>query len=139
MSMFAIFDIAGSGMTAQTVRIKATASNLSNAETVAGSPDKVYKARYPIFSAVQQSTYNSLSKAEVGVKVDGIHEVTTAPNKQHQPGHALADKDGYVYLPNVNVVDEMTNMLSAQRSYQMNLQLLNSTKQLMMRTLQLGQ
>lgn len=138
MSLLKIFDLAGSGMSAQSVRMNTTASNLSNAETPAGSAEAAYKARYPVFSAVQDEMNSAFAEGNVGVKVDGIMESDTPVRKQYQPGHALADKDGYIYLSNVNVVDEMANMISSSRSYQMNAQVLNTAKQLMIKTLQLG-
>lgn len=139
MSLQKIFDIAGSGMSAQQVRMTTTASNLSNAEVAAGSADQAYKARYPVFSAIQQAVNAAHNDASTGVKVDGIYQSETEARKQYQPGHPLADKDGFVYYPNVNAAEEMANLISASRSYQMNAQVLNTTKTLLLRTLQLGQ
>ena len=135
MSLFKVFDIAGSGMSAQSVRLNTTSSNLANAQTSASTPDEVYKAKHPVFSAIMDQYNNS----SVGVKVDSIVESNDTPQKLYQPGHPNADDDGYIYTSNVNIVEEMANMISASRSYQSNVEVLNTTKQLMLRTLQLGQ
>lgn len=138
MSLYSIFDVAGSGMSAQTARLNTTASNLSNAETPASSAEAAYKGRYPVFSTVVKDIEGVMDKANAGVRVEGFVENTDPVRKQYQPGHALADKDGYVYYSNVNTIEEMANMISASRSYQMNTQVMNTAKQLMLRTLQLG-
>ena len=137
MSLFKVFDISGSGMSAQTVRLNTTASNLANAQTAASSPDQVYKARHPVFSAIMEEY--SASGSSQGVKIDGIVEGNTKAQQLFQPDHPLADENGYVYTPGVNVVEEMANMISASRSFQTNVEVMNTTKQLMLRTLQLGQ
>lgn len=138
MALMNIFNLAGAGMSAQSVRLATTASNLGNAETPAKSADATYKARYPIFSAVQHQADSTLENSEVGVKIDGIYESQAPARKEYQPGHALADEHGFIYLPNVNTMEEMANMISASRSYSMNVQVLNTAKQLMMHTLQMG-
>ncbi|MDP3858037.1 MAG: flagellar basal body rod protein FlgC [Stagnimonas sp.] len=127
MSRFPIFDIAGSALAAQSVRLNATASNLANANNLAGSPEAVYRAHEPVFQSV-----------DGGVRVQEVREDQSAPQKLYQPGHPLADAEGYVYAPNVNVVEEMVNMISASRSYQSNIEVFNTTKDLAMRTLSLG-
>ena len=127
MSRFPIFDIAGSALAAQSVRLNATASNLANANNLAGTPDAVYRAHEPVFQSV-----------DGGVRVQEVREDQSAPQKLYQPGHPLADAEGYVYAPNVNVVEEMVNMISASRSYQSNIEVFNTTKDLAMRTLSLG-
>ena len=147
MSLGNIFDIAGSGMSAQTIRLNATASNLANAETPAGSEEDAFKARYPIFSAVNSQTLlqmQSMQNATVnddfsGVKVNGIVESDKAVQMRYEPQHPLSDAEGYVYYPNVNVVEEMTNMISASRSFQANVDVMNATKTMMQRLLSLGQ
>ena len=140
MALFNVFDTVGSAMHAQSVRMNTTASNLSNAEVVASSADKVYKARYPVFASIKQQADDMFAQSSSsGVIVKEIVESDLPARKQYQPGHAMADKDGYIYLPNVSAVSEMADMISASRSYQMNVQVLNTTKQLMQRTLQLGQ
>lgn len=133
MSTFRIFDIAGSALSAQSVRLNATASNLANANNVSGSADTVYQAREPVFSVVTDA------HGEVaGVQVLDVQSAQEAPQKLYQPGHPLADDQGYVYTPSVNVVEEMVNMISASRSYQSNVEVFNTVKDLTMRTLSLG-
>ncbi len=136
MGLFSVFDISGSGMSAQSVRINASASNLSNAETIASSPEAAYKARYPVFSAIQKSVGGEFGQSQMGVKVENIIESQTPPSKEYRPGHPLADKEGFVYVSNVSSVEEMANMISASRTYQMNVQVMNATKSLLQRTLQ---
>lgn len=133
MSTFRIFDIAGSALAAQSVRLNATASNLANANNVAGSPEDVYQAREPVFS-VATDTQGEVA----GVRVMDVQTNTAEPQKLYQPGHPLADGEGYVYAPSINVVEEMVNMISAQRSYQSNVEVFNTVKDLTMRTLSLG-
>lgn len=131
---FRIFDIAGSAMSAQSVRLNTVASNLANADAVGSDPDAVYKARLPVFqSMVQPGETDS-----AGVKVLGVVESRATPEKRYEPGHPLADGDGYVYAPNVNVVEEMVNMISASRSYQSSVEVMNTAKELALRTLTLG-
>ena len=142
MSSFKAFDIAGSGMSAQSVRLNTTASNLANAESVSGDPNTVYKARHPIFEAVRSQLAAGAGKdanANAAVKVSGIYESQAPANKRYEPGNPLADTNGYVYAPAVNVVEEMVNMISASRSYQNNVEVMNTSKDLLMATLRLGQ
>ncbi|SFF55424.1 flagellar basal-body rod protein FlgC [Fontimonas thermophila] len=134
MSSFKIFDIAGSALAAQSVRLNTVASNLANADTIAGDAESVYKARLPVFEAVTEPGAPEAS----GVRVLGIVESTAAAQKRYEPGHPLADADGYVYAPNVNVVEEMVNMISAARSYQSSVEVMNTAKELALRTLTLG-
>lgn len=133
MSTFRIFDIAGSALAAQSVRLNATASNLANANNVAGSADAVYQAREPVFSVV-----TGQDGSVEGVRVLDVETAKAEPQKLYQPGHPLADGEGYVYAPSINVVEEMVNMISAQRSYQSNVEVFNTVKDLTMRTLNLG-
>ncbi|MFK7731996.1 MAG: flagellar basal body rod protein FlgC [Pseudomonadales bacterium] len=146
MALGAIYDIAGSGMTAQSLRMNTTASNIANAQVVAGSAADVYKARHPIFQAVfreQQDkagfSIGQQDKSSAAVNVVGVYEDPTDGIARYQPGHPLADENGYVYTPNVNVVEEMTNMISASRSFQINVEVMNSAKTMMQRLLTLGQ
>lgn len=137
MSLFKVFDVAGSAMSAQSVRLNTTASNLANAETVSGSPEEAYRARHPVFAAVM----NSLGGKDnaTGVKVAGIVESQAPAQPQYAPDHPMADANGYIYTPAVNPVEEMANMISASRSYQNNVAVLDTSKQLLLRTLMLGQ
>jgi flagellar basal-body rod protein FlgC len=141
MSSFKAFDIAGSGMAAQSVRLNTTASNLANADSVASTPAGVYKARHPIFEAVRATlaTQGSGEAAGPAVRVRGIYESTAPANARYEPGNPLADAKGFVYAPAVNVVEEMVNMISASRSYQNNVEVMNTSKDLLLATLRLGQ
>ena len=141
MSSFKAFDIAGSGMAAQSVRLNTTASNLANADSVSGDPATVYKARHPVFEAVRATLAAQGSGAQAGpaVKVSGIYESTAPASARYEPGNPLADAKGYVYAPAVNVVEEMVNMISASRSYQNNVEVMNTSKELLLATLRLGQ
>ncbi|WP_440055603.1 flagellar basal body rod protein FlgC [Pseudoalteromonas sp. T1lg65] len=144
MSLYNVFDIAGSGMSAQNVRLNTTASNISNANSVSSSQDKVYRARHPVFAAeltkaaASQNSTNAMG-ASVGVKVLGIVESNKPLQAEYNPNHPSADANGYIYKPNVNVVEEMANMISASRSYQTNVQVADAAKQMLSKTLQLGQ
>ncbi len=147
MSSFKIFDIAGSGLSAQSVRLNTVASNLANADSVSGDPATVYKARHPVFEAVKAAvTAQALGAASFGVdpnansavRVSGIVESTAPPTERYEPGNPLANQDGNVYAPNVNVIEEMTDMISASRAYQNNVEVMNTSKDLMLATLKLG-
>ena len=138
MSSFKIFDIAASGMSAQSVRLNTTASNLANADSVGSDPATVYKARHPVFEAVRAGL--SMNKdTGAAVRVRGIAENDAPPTARYEPGNPLANADGYVYAPNVNVVEEMVDMISASRAYQNNVEVMNTTKEMMLATLKLGQ
>jgi flagellar basal-body rod protein FlgC len=137
MGLFKIFDIAGSAMSAQTVRMNATASNLANASTAAGRADQAYRALQPVFQTVMDQ--QGQDDATAGVLVAGVVASSATPQRVYQPGHPQADAEGYVYLANVNTVDEMVNMISASRSYQNSVEVLNTSKDLLLRTLSLGQ
>ena len=137
MSSFKIFEVAGSGMSAQSVRLNTTASNLANADSVSGDPTKVYKAKHPLFEAIRAGLGSNT--ATNGVSVKGIYEDQAAPSARYEPGNPLADVNGYVYGPNVNTVEEMVDMISASRSYQNNVEVMNTAKDMMLATLKLGQ
>jgi flagellar basal-body rod protein FlgC len=132
--MSRIFDIAGSALAAQSVRLNTVASNLANADAVGSDPDAVYKARMPVFKTL----HDPASSDSAGVQVMGVVESQAAPEKRYEPGHPMADAEGYVYAPNVNVVEEMVNMISASRSYQSSIEVMNTAKDLALRTLTLG-
>jgi len=137
MGLFKVFDIAGSAMSAQSLRMNTTASNLANAGSAAGSAAAAYRSRQPVFQAVLDEM--SADGASSGVRVKGVVESTAPPVKVHQPGHPLADADGFVWMSNVNPIDEMVNMISASRSYQNSIEVLNTSKDLLLRTLSIGQ
>lgn len=138
MSLFNVFDISGSGLSAQSVRLNVTASNISNAQSVSGSEDGAYKARNPVFSAMYRDAFNTQSE-NVGVKMLGIVENNAEAPKRYEPGNPLADGEGYVYLSNVNPMEEVTNMMSASRSYQNNVEVINTSKEMLLQTLRLGE
>ena len=137
MSLFNVFDIAGSAMSAETVRLNVTASNLANAQSVGPNEQSTYHARHPVFSALMKSLHGD--RGSYGVEVNGIIESQAPLEQRYQPEHPMANEEGYVFLPNVNIVDEMANMISASRAYQSNVEVLNTSKQLMLATLKLGQ
>lgn len=138
MSMFKVFDVAGSAMSAQSLRLNVTASNMANANSVSSSEGETYRARQPVFAAMLEQASGG-QQANVGVQVKGIVESQAPLQQQYNPGHPMANAEGYVFMPNVNVVEEMANMMSASRSYQSNVEVINTAKQLMMRTLTMGQ
>jgi flagellar basal-body rod protein FlgC len=150
--MNSIFDIAGSGMTAQSVRINTVASNLANAQSAASSVNQVYRARHPVFAAMHANALADLNgevdpwaqapeqgEEGAGVQVLGVTESQAPLDRRFEPGHPLADQEGYVYYPNVNVVEQMADMISASRSFQVNVELLQSAKTMSQRLLSLGQ
>jgi flagellar basal-body rod protein FlgC len=135
MGLFANFNISGSAISAQSVRLNTTASNLANVETIAGSEGAAYRSRQPVFQALLAGHGRP---GEVGVKMLGIVENQKAVEKRFDPGHALANEAGYVFGSNVNPVEEMANMISASRAYQNNVEVLNTSRDLLMRVLSLG-
>ena len=137
MSMFRIFDVAGSGVSAQSQRLNVVASNLANADTVAGPDGSAYKARQVVF---QTRLLGAVGERDVnaGVTVSTVTEDQTPGRRVHDPKHPSADADGYVTYSNVNPVEEMVNMISASRSYQNNVEVMNTAKNLLLKTLQIG-
>jgi len=133
-----IFDIAGSGMNAQSLRLNLVASNISNANSVSSSIDEVYKSRQPVFKAELKNVMDK-NDASSKVNVVGVVESQAPTVMEYAPHHPMADANGYIYKPNVNTVEEMANMMSASRSYQNNVEVLNTAKQLMLQTLKMGQ
>ena len=137
MSMFRIFDIAGSGMSAQSVRLNVTASNVANADNVSPSDESAYRARQPVFTAFRDFLGGNADLP--GVHVAGIVQSDAKVASRYEPDHPFANEEGYVFSSNVNPVEEMVNMLSASRSYQNNIEVLNTTKEMLIRTISLGQ
>lgn len=135
MGLFANFNISGSAISAQSLRLNATASNLANVETIASSEAGAYRSRQPVFQALLQQADRP---GEIGVQMLGIVESQKAVNRRYDPGHALADEAGFVYGSNVNPVEEMANMISASRAYQNNVEVLNTSRDLLLRVLSLG-
>jgi flagellar basal-body rod protein FlgC len=134
MSMFGIFNVAGSAVSAQSQRLNVVASNLANVDTVAGPDGQSYKARQVVFQ-----TQNMGAPEAAGVRVSNVTEDNTPGRKVHNPQHPSADAEGNVTYSNVNAVEEMVNMISASRSYQNNIEVMNTAKSLLLKTLQLGQ
>ena len=134
MSLFNVFNVAGSAMSAQSQRLNTVASNLANADSSASSTGQVYKAKQVVFSAVPMA-----GQEATGVKVQQVVEDQSAPKMVYDPKHPQADEKGYVAMPNVNVVEEMVNMISASRSYQTNVDTMNAAKTMLLKTLTLGQ
>ena len=147
--MASIFDIAGSGMAAQNLRLNLIASNLANANSTSSESGEAYRAKQPLFSSVLENTrgvvepkVNSVgggrNTGAAGVRVTGIVADQRPLPLRYDPGHAHANEAGYVEMSNVNMVTEMANMMAASRSYQSNVEIMNSSRQLMLRTLQIG-
>ena len=133
-SLLKIFDVAASAMTAQSQRLNVVASNLANADSASGPDGKAYKARQVVFST------QSLGSPEIaGVRVTGVIEDPSPMKRLFEPSHPMADPSGYVTMPNVNVVEEMVNMISASRAYQNNVEAMNTAKTLLAKTLTIGQ
>ncbi len=133
-------------MNAQSVRLNTTASNIANAETASSSIDQVYRGRHPVFSAVQASVLagqqgglQQQNPDSIGVQVQGIVESNAPLQPRYEPHNPNSNEEGYVYYPNVNIVEEMTNMISASRSFQVNVEVMNAAKQMVQRVLTLGQ
>jgi flagellar basal-body rod protein FlgC len=135
MGLFANFNISGSAMSAQSIRLNTTASNLANVETITGTAAEAYRARQPVFQAVLG---NYARPGEVGVRMLDIVESQEAVERRYEPGHSLANQDGYVFGSNVNPVEEMANMISASRAYQNNVEVLTTSRDLLLRVLSLG-
>lgn len=148
MSLSSVFHIAGSGMSAQSTRLNTVSSNIANADTVSSSIEQTYRARKPVFATVfaenlkpgaQPSMFASHDQAGKGVEVKGIVEDDSELQMRYEPNHPMANQDGYVFYPNVNVVEEMADMISASRAFQTNVEMMNTAKQMMQRVLTLGQ
>ncbi|NRF70328.1 flagellar basal body rod protein FlgC [Aquincola sp. S2] len=138
MSMFQIFDVSGSAVSAQSQRLNTVASNLANADTVAGPDGQAYKARQVVFQTTLMGAVEGGPQG-AGVRVSNVIEDATPGRRVHDPKHPGADATGYVTYSNVNPVEEMVNMISASRSYQNNIEVMNTAKSLLLKTLQLGQ
>jgi flagellar basal-body rod protein FlgC len=134
MSLFNVFNVSGSAVSAQSQRLNVVASNLANADSVAGPDGQPYKARQVVF----QTQLVGAEQSSAGVRVAQVIEDNAAPRRVHNPDHPLADEQGYVTMSNVNPVEEMVNMISASRSYQTNIDVINTAKTLLQKTLQLG-
>jgi len=152
MSLYNVFDIAGSSMSAQSVRLNTVASNLANADVVSSTQAGAYRSRQPVFAAVMDALnstgqnvgqsgaaqYGMSQGQSPGVRVAGIVEDNAVARKEYQPEHPLANKEGYIFKSNVNAIEEMANMMAASRSYQNNVEVFNTSKQLLLKTLNMG-
>jgi flagellar basal-body rod protein FlgC len=140
MSLFQVFDIVGGAMSAQSARLNTTASNLANAETVSGKAESVYQEKQPVFEAIllDNSAMGSVADKSYGVRVREVVDIPKEGIAKYEPAHPLADEKGYVYLPNINMIEQMANMMSASRSYQNTVEVLDTTTQLALRTLEIG-
>ena len=135
MGLFANFDISGSAISAQSVRLNTTASNLANVDTIASTAEEAYRSRQPVFQAMMNKQADA---AQVGVRMLGVVESKAEVNQRYQPSHKLANEQGYVFGSNVNPVEEMANMISASRAHQNNVEVLNTSRDLLLRALSLG-
>jgi len=138
MSLFNVMQISSTGMEAENVRLNTTASNIANANSVSSSYDETYRARHPVFAAALQDAMRDQSKG-AGVQVKGIVESDAPLQVEYSPNNPMADENGYIYKPNVNIVEEMANMMSASKAYETNVQVADTTKRIFRRVLQLGQ
>jgi len=138
MALFSIFEVGGSALNAQNVRLNTIASNMANAGSVAGSAEQAYKSRQPVFASVyNQELFGN--DAQLPVRVTGIVESQAENPKRYEPDNPMADEQGYVWQSNVNIIDEMTNMMVASRNYENSIEMLNTTKELLLSTLRLGE
>jgi flagellar basal-body rod protein FlgC len=140
MSLFNVFNVSGSALNAETVRLNTTASNLANAETVNGDATKIYRARHPVFQSIMDTSdpFAESAGASSAVRVLGIVESTAPPLQRYAPENPLANKDGYVFASNVNPIEEMTNMISANRAFATNVDVINTARDLLLKTLSMG-
>ena len=136
MSLFRIFEVSGSGVSAQSQRLNVVASNLANVDSATGPDGKPYKARQVVFQAMPLGKGGD--PRTTGVRVTGVVEDSSPMRRVHDPAHPLADPGGYVTMPNVNAVEEMVNMISASRAYQTNIEVMNTAKTLLLKSLNLG-
>ncbi len=136
MGLFDVFSLSGSALTAQNSRLTTIANNLANADSISSTPEGTYKAQTMIFKSVYDEYADGNN---VALEIDGIREDTSPPQKRYEPGNPIADENGFIYLSNVNAVEEMSNMMSASRSFQINIEMMNTSKELLLRTLTLGE
>jgi flagellar basal-body rod protein FlgC len=140
MTLFNVFNVAGSALNAQTIRLNTTASNLANAESVSGDAAKTYRARHPVFQSMMDTSnpFADDTEASAGVRVLGVVESSAPPLMRYQPDNPLANTDGYVFTSNVNSIEEMTNMISANRSFATNIDVINTARDLLLKTISMG-
>jgi flagellar basal-body rod protein FlgC len=140
MSLFNVFNVSGSALNAETIRLNTTASNLANAESVNGDATKIYRARHPVFQSILDTSnpFADGEGASSGVRVLGVVESKAPPLMRYAPDNPLANKDGYVFTSNVNSIEEMTNMISANRSFATNIEAINTARDLLLKTISMG-
>jgi flagellar basal-body rod protein FlgC len=138
MALLDVFDIAGSGMSAQSMRLNLTSSNIANANTVSGNQEEAYSARHAVFSATLKDQFAPTEQG-VGVEMLGVVESDAEHVMRYEPNHPMANEKGYVFDSNVDIAEEMANMISSSRSYQNNIEVLNTSKEMLLRTLRLGE
>lgn len=136
MGLYNVFNISGSSMSAQSVRLNTVASNLANADSVSTNEKDAYRSRQPVFAAVMEAL--NPNQASASVRVSGIVESQAPARQEYQPDHPMANPQGYIFKSNVNTIEEMTNMMTASRSYQNNVEVFNTSKQLLLKTLSMG-
>lgn len=143
MSLMQIFDIAGSGMSAQSLRLNTTASNMANVNSVSSSAEQTYRARHPVFAPMVNDAmtdmFSGSAAPSAGVRVAGIVEDARPLQPRFEPGNPMANEEGFVYYPNVDIVEEMTNMISSSRAFQLNVDVMTAARTMMQRVLTLGQ
>ena len=135
MSLFKVLDISATGMHVQTVRLNTIASNMANVDSISSNADETYRAKEPVFQTILDA---ETGRPTGGVRIKEIVENQAPLKMEYNPNHPMANEEGYIYRPNVNVVEQMANMLSASRTYETNIEVMNTSKQLLLRTLQLG-
>ncbi|MEM1404360.1 MAG: flagellar basal body rod protein FlgC [Pseudomonadota bacterium] len=138
MSLFSAIDTAATALEAQSVRLNTISSNLANAGAVARTPEEAYRAQYVVFETMYQGAMGEMEGASNGVQVSEVVLSDLPPRKEYVPSHPLADEEGFIYRSTVNSVEEIANMIEASRNYQSNIEAMNTTKQLILRTLTLG-
>jgi flagellar basal-body rod protein FlgC len=134
--MFPTLDISATGMHVQTVRLNTIASNMANVDSISSNSDETYRSKQPVFKTIMNE---ETGRPQGGVMIDDIVESEAPAIMEYSPNHPMANEDGYIYRPNVNVVEEMANMMDASRTYETNIEVMNTTKQLLLKTIQLGQ
>jgi len=138
VSLARIFDIAGSALSAESVRLNTVSSNLANAQTMSSTPEEAYRAREPVFASMLADQSAVDADDSVGVRVVGVVQSNASPRMEYRPDHPMADQNGNVFLSNVNVMEQLADLISASRSYQTNVEVMNTSKQLLLKTLELG-
>jgi len=134
MAVFPALDISASGMHVQTIRLNTIASNIANVNSISSNAEDTYRSKQPVF----QTILNEKKASQAGVRIYDIVESQEPLKMEYNPAHPMANEEGYIFRPNVNTVEEMANMLDASRAYETNIEVMNTSKQLLLRTIQLG-